>query len=110
MLVQKRRDTKAARRFIRKLLSGQGAVSRVMVMGKLGSYGAANREIGLTVCDHSQHNGLNNRAEKFSSTHKTARAVHEALQVSTTLAAFRILSRPDLQPPSFSLRPLHLCY
>lgn len=63
VLVQKRRDTKAARRFIRKLLSGQGALPRVMVTDKLGSYGAANREIGLTVCDHRQHKGLNNRAE-----------------------------------------------
>ena len=63
VLVQKRRDTKAARRFIRKLLSGQGALPRVMVTDKLGSYGAANREIGLTVCDHRQHKSLNNRAE-----------------------------------------------
>lgn len=62
VLIQKRRDTKTARRFIRKLLSGQGAVLRVMVKDKLGSYGA-NREIGLTVCDHRQHKGLNNRAE-----------------------------------------------
>ncbi|MBA8853253.1 putative transposase [Ochrobactrum intermedium] len=63
VLVQKRRDTKAAKRFIRKLLSGQGAVPRVMVTDKLGSYGAANRAIGLTVCDHRQHKGLNNRVE-----------------------------------------------
>lgn len=63
VLVQKRRDTKAAKRFIRKLLSGQGCSSRVMVTDKLGSYGAANREIGLSVCEHRQHKGLNNRAE-----------------------------------------------
>ena len=63
VLVQKRRDTKAAKRFIRKLLSGQGAAPRVMVTDKLRSYGAANRAIGLTVCDHRQHKGLNNRAE-----------------------------------------------
>ena len=63
VLVQRHRDTRAARRFIRKLLSDQGAVPRVMVTDKLGSYGAANREIGLTVCDHRQHKGLNNRAE-----------------------------------------------
>ncbi|MGO1163955.1 IS6 family transposase [Brucella sp. C7-11G] len=63
VLVQKRRDTKAAKRFIVKLLSSQGASPRVMVSDKLGSYGAANREIGLTVCDHRQHKGLNNRAE-----------------------------------------------
>ena len=46
--MQKRRNTKAAKRFIRKLLSSQGALLRVMVTDKLGSYGAANREIGLT--------------------------------------------------------------
>ena len=63
VLVQKRRDTKAAKHFIRKLLSGQGYSPRVMVTDKLGSYGAANREIGLSVCDHRQHKGLNNRAE-----------------------------------------------
>jgi len=34
-----------------------------MVTDKLGSYGAAKREIGLTLCDHRQHKGLNNRAE-----------------------------------------------
>ncbi|MFB8344573.1 DDE-type integrase/transposase/recombinase, partial [Brucella cytisi] len=39
------------------------AVPHVMVTDKLGSYGVANREIGLTVCDHRQHKGLNNRAE-----------------------------------------------
>ncbi len=37
VLAQKRRDTKAARRFIRKLLSCQGAIPRVMVTDKLGS-------------------------------------------------------------------------
>jgi len=61
--VQKRCNTKAAKRFIRKLLLGQGACARVMVTDKLGSYGAANRELGLTICDHRQHKSLNNRAE-----------------------------------------------
>lgn len=67
VLVQKRRDTKAAKRFIRKLPTGQDAAPRVMVTDKLGSYGAANRAIaiGLTVCDHRQHKGLNNRAENL---------------------------------------------
>jgi putative transposase len=63
VLVQKHRNTKTAKRFIRKLLSGQGASPRVMVTDKLGSYGAANRKIGLKACDHRQHKGLNNRAE-----------------------------------------------
>ncbi|QND54558.1 IS6 family transposase (plasmid) [Phyllobacterium sp. 628] len=63
VLVQKRRDTRAAKRFIRKLLTGQGAAPRVMVTDKLRSYAAAHRIIGLTVCDHRRHKGLNNRAE-----------------------------------------------
>ena len=63
ILVQKRRDTQAAKRFMRKLLSSQGVSPRVMVTDKLGSYGAAKREIGLTQCDHRQHKSLNNRAE-----------------------------------------------
>lgn len=63
VLVQKRRDTKAAKRFIRKLLTANGFAPRVMVTDKLKSYAAANRQIGLTVCDHRQHKGLNNRAE-----------------------------------------------
>jgi putative transposase len=61
--VQKRRDTWAAKRFICKLLAGQGCAPRVMVTDKLGSYAAANKQIGLTSGDHRQHKGLNNRAE-----------------------------------------------
>ena len=48
---------------MRKLLSGHGYSPRVMVTDKLSSYGAGKRELGLTVCDHRQHKGLNNRAE-----------------------------------------------
>lgn len=63
VLVQKCRNTKAAKRFIRKLLLSQGVAPRVMVSDKLRSYSAAKRELGLSVCDHRQHKGLNNRAE-----------------------------------------------
>ena len=63
VLVQSRRDTKAAKRLIRKLLTNYGYAPRVMITDKLKSYAAANRQIGLTSCDHRQHKGLNNRAE-----------------------------------------------
>lgn len=43
--------------------SGQGCSARVLITDKLGSYGAAKRELRLSVCDHRQHKGLNNRAE-----------------------------------------------
>jgi len=63
VLVQKRRNTKAAKRFMRTLLRGQGCSARVMVSDKLRSYGAAKRELGMSVCEHRAHKGLNNRIE-----------------------------------------------
>jgi len=59
---QLRRDRQVARRFMRKLLRKHGRAPRVLITDKLGSYAAANREIGLSV-EHRQHKGLNNRAE-----------------------------------------------
>src|SRR5829696_3069104 len=62
ILVQSRRDMKAARRLLRKLLKKQGITPRVMITDKLASYGAAKREI-MPGVEHRQHKGLNNRAE-----------------------------------------------
>jgi putative transposase len=61
-LVQSRRDKKAAKRLLRKLLKKQGRSPRVMVTDKLRSYGAAKKEI-MPGVEHRQHKGLNNRAE-----------------------------------------------
>jgi putative transposase len=61
-LVQSRRDKKAAKRLLRKLLKKQGRAPRVMVTDKLRSYGAAKKEI-MPGVEHRQHKGLNNRAE-----------------------------------------------
>ena len=47
-----------AKRLIRKLLTKNGCAPRVMVTDKLGPFAVANRQIGLTVCDHRQHKGL----------------------------------------------------
>ncbi len=62
ILVQSRRDRKAAKRFFRKLLKGLRYVPRVIVTDKLKSYGAAKREI-MPGVEHRQHKGFNNRAE-----------------------------------------------
>jgi len=61
MLVQSRRDTTAALKLMRKLLKKQGFAPKVLVTDKLGSYGAAHRELGLSV---RQEQGFrkNNRA------------------------------------------------
>ena len=62
ILVQSRRDKKAAKRLFRKLLRKQGRTPRVLVTDKLKSYAAAKREI-IPGVEHRQHKGLNNRAE-----------------------------------------------
>ena len=62
ILVQSRRNKKAAKRFFRKLLKGLQDVPRVIITDKLKSYGAAKREI-LPGVEHRQHKRLNNRAE-----------------------------------------------
>jgi putative transposase len=62
ILVQKRRDTAAARRFFRRLLKNTGLVPRVVVTDKLRSYGAAHRQVMPSVV-HRQSKYLNNRAE-----------------------------------------------
>ena len=62
ILVQSRRDTRAAKRLLRKLLKRQCRPPRVMVTDKLASYGAAKREVMPSV-EHRKHKGLNNRAE-----------------------------------------------
>jgi putative transposase len=62
ILVQSRRNAKAAKRFFRKLLKGLQYVPRVIVTDKLKSYAAAKREI-LPPVEHRQSHYLNNRAE-----------------------------------------------
>ena len=62
VLAQSRRDTKAAKRLMRKLMKGQGYSPRVMITDKLRSYAAAKRDI-MPGVEHRSHKGLNNRAE-----------------------------------------------
>jgi putative transposase len=62
ILVQRRRDQKAAKKFFRKLLKRLTYVPRVLITDKLKSYGAAEREV-LPSVEHRQHRYLNNRAE-----------------------------------------------
>jgi transposase-like protein len=62
MLVQRRRDKRAALRLMRKLLRKQGVAPKLVVTDKLRSYGAAFRDLRLT-CRHDQGLRKNNRAE-----------------------------------------------
>jgi len=62
VLLQRWRDTYAAKRFLRKLLKKQGFVPRVIVTDQLKSYEAAKRQV-MPSMEHRAHKGLHNRAE-----------------------------------------------
>ena len=62
LLVQRRRDARAAARLMRKLLKKQGFVPALLVADKLRSYGAAKTQLRLAV-RHEQGLRRNNRAE-----------------------------------------------
>lgn len=61
-IVQTRRNTKAAKRLLTRLLKKQGMPPKRMITDKLRSYGAAKRQVMPNV-EHRSHKGLNNRAE-----------------------------------------------
>src|SRR5436305_9139507 len=69
MLVQRRRDTRAALRLMRKLLKKQGFAPKSLTTDKLGSYAAAFRHFRFS-CRHEQGLRANNRAEN---SHRLAR-------------------------------------
>ncbi len=62
ILVQSRRNAKAAKRFYRKLLRGLQYVLRVIMTDMLRSYAATKREV-LPGVEHRQSKYLNNRAD-----------------------------------------------
>jgi putative transposase len=69
VFIQSRRDKRAAKRLLRKLMKKQGRAPRVLITDKLKGYAAAKREI-MPGVEHRQHKGLNNRAEN---SHQPAR-------------------------------------
>jgi transposase-like protein len=62
VLVQERRNAKAAKRFFRKLLKRLRYVLRAIVTDKLPSYGAAKQNVMPTIAHHRKRR-MNNRAE-----------------------------------------------
>jgi putative transposase len=100
ILVQARRNTKAAKRFFRRLLKGLRYVPRVVVTDKLRSYGAAHRMMMPSV-EHRSSKYLNNRAEN---SHQPTRQRERAMKRFTSpghaqrfLSAFSGIS-PHFRP------------
>ena len=76
VLVQRRRDRRAAVKLMRKLMRKQGFAPKKVVTDKLRSYGAAFRHLRLS-CHHEQGLRQNNRAEN---SHQVVRRRERKLQ------------------------------
>ena len=101
ILVQPRRDTKAAKRFFRKLLTKQCRVPRVLVTDKPRSYQVAHRALMPSV-EHRQSSYLNNRAEN---SHQPTRQRERAMKrFRTPGAAQRFLAVFSVICPHFRPR------
>jgi transposase-like protein len=77
VLLQAKRDSKAARRLMRRLLKKQGMAPDEWVTDKNPAYGAALRELRLSNAAHTRRKRANNRAE---SSHVPARRRQRKLQ------------------------------
>src|ERR1700752_4675282 len=101
MLVQRRRDSRAALRLMRKLLREQGFVSKLLVTDKLRSYGSAFRQLQLT-CPHEQGLRKNNRAEN---SHQPVRRRERKMQrFKSARSAQRFLSMHAVVHNTFNLQ------
>jgi putative transposase len=89
ILVQRRRDAGAAKRFFERLLKGLQYVPRVIVTDKLGSYGVAKRAL-MPGVEHRKSRYLNNRAE--NSHRPTRRRERQMQRFKSPRQAQRFLS------------------
>jgi putative transposase len=105
MLVQPKRDRRAAQKLMRKLLKRQGMVPEEWVTDKNPAYGAALRELKLTRIPHTRRKRANNRAE---SSHVPVRRRERKLQgFKTPRSAQRFLSLHTATYNTFTV-PRHL--
>jgi putative transposase len=101
MLVQRRRDSRAALRLMRKLLKKQGFAPKLLITDKLRSYAAAFRRLRLT-CPHEQGLRMNNRAE--NSHQAVRRREHKMQRFKSACSAQRFLSMHAAVHNTFNLQ------
>ncbi len=113
VLVQSRRNAKAAKRLMRKLLKQQGTAPRVMITDKLRSSRAAKRKIMPDV-EHRSHKGLNNRAENSHQATRRRERIMKRFKSSRQLQRFvsihdpiaNLFHLPRHEMPSISFREM----
>ena len=101
MLVQRRRNCRAALRLMRKLLKKQGFAPKLLVTDKLRSYASAFRRLRLT-CPHEQGLRRNNRAE--NSHQPVRRREHKMQRFKSARSAQRFLSMHAAVHNTFNLQ------
>jgi len=111
--VQARRNARAAKRVISRLIARRGK-PRGIVTDKLRSYGAALRKLALDV-DHRAHKGLNNRIEgsnrptrkreKMQGRFKSARQAQRFPAAHDETANLFCPCRPLMTASSYRLKP-----
>jgi putative transposase len=101
VLVQRRRDARAALRLMRKLLKKQAFAPKLLVTDKLRSDASAFRRLRLT-CPHEQRLRKNNRAEN---SHQVVRRRERKMQrFKTARSAQRFLSMHAAVHNTFNLQ------
>ena len=101
MLLQSRRDSRAALRLMRKLLRKQGFAPKLLVTDKLRSYASAFRRLRLS-CRHEQGLRSNNRAEN---SHQPVRRRERKMQrFKSARSAQRFLSMHAAIHNTFNLQ------
>src|SRR5881397_2522189 len=101
LLVQRRRESRAALRLMRKLLKKHGFAPKLLVTDKLRSYAAAFRRLRLT-CPHEQGLRKNNRAEN---SHQAVRRRERKVQLfKSARSAQRFLSMHAAVHNTFNLQ------
>jgi transposase-like protein len=96
LLVQRRRDARAAAKLMRKLLKSQGFAPETLITDKLRSYGAAKTQLGLSA-RHEQGVRKNNRAENSHLPVRRRERKMQRIQVARISATAPIRSRRGRQ-------------
>ena len=99
---------RAAERLLRKLIRKQARAPRVLVTDRLGSYGAARKNMGMKF-EHRQHKGLDNRAENSHQPTRRRERIMKGFKSPRQIQRVLVHSQSDCKslplPSRKSLRP-----